>query len=268
MSTRTATAALALLAAGCAHSGVTPRTAEIVGGGDTAFAANYHVATLAPGSMTLADGRTMRGFTGFRDLPDAQAGLALLFANVQIHARTAFTKRAEIGVLLGLQEQGAELRLGVLGERWGAPLSLAVSAAATWRPFMSWRRPWYRVGIDLSRRFGRVAPLLDVYATWGPESHAISQPGEVAPDPGPTATHVADAPQPYYLVTRDELRVQAAIGVSIAKCAGAACTFGIVPYWTALARAPDRLECVGCSGPPIALEEKWGATLVMGLAFE
>ena len=262
---------LAGSAGGCFNAGIHPRTAELLPEGEVGGGGTFTVGGYAPGEFFLADGRTATGDTAMRSTMHALGYLLYIHLNTAGHVRYAPLSWLELGWDLGIQHQGMEVRFALLDERAGAPLSMAASVEAAWRPFEALDAGWFAAGFDLSRRFGVVAPLLNVYLTYGVEAHALSiegtslhsgcgsfgDPGcgEYGPPPSPRAV-------------RDELRLNVSAGVSFAVGDEYEGILRVQPYVVLWADDFRSLSCDGCSNTkPVDFEEVWGMHFTLGLGY-
>jgi hypothetical protein len=283
----------AVLASGCFHSGVRPRSAEVLSEGDVAAGVNFTITTIELGDVDLpGELGDVEGYTGWRAVLHPLMALGLHAINSQGYLRLGLDDGTELGLFLGAQEMGSEIRLAVLDEDAGDGASLAASAAAMWRPFMDLDFPWVRAGVDVSRRSGGVAPLGGVYATYGPETHALLVPERLSErcesfgQPGCGEY----GPTRHFLYTRHELRLQGSVGLSVLFTetghlanfpeplrnpkeysaenyiefrTGHRLTFGVVPYVVLWSEQVD-YQCVGCDLPEGDFNSDWGASLTIG----
>lgn len=265
-----------LLSAGCFHAGIRPRTADVLSAGEVAGGVNFTVVTIETGEVELDDGDTVEGFSGWRGLLHPLIAIYSEVLDSQGYLRVGFADGAEVGLLLGPQELGAEVRAAILDEDHADSVSMAASAAATWRPFMDSEQPYFRAGVDLSSRFEQVVPVGGLYASFGPETHAVSVPNRLYPDcqgfgqPGCGEY----GPRGHFLYTRNEFRLQGTLGMSFRftdksyytaeriKLSGHRLTFGIVPYAT-LWSEPSKYECVECTFGAGRFESDWGMSITV-----
>lgn len=83
----------------------------------------------------------------------------------------------EVGGFTQLTRWAAEARCGLLQESRGHPLSVASSGAfgIDYGPYTA---PMARIGLDVSRRFGRLTPLVDAYLGTSSALRYIEDPGD------------------------------------------------------------------------------------------
>lgn len=168
----------------------TARTGELtrgLGGGEVALP----IVAREPQSAVDADGVRSKSNVSFFPTP--------------VWSARARISHCEVGGSLMMRDL-VELRCGALQESEGEPLSIASSVAAGWNIKPS--GPWARVGIDVSKRFGVVAPMLDAYLSYGPELHymnrTIEREGDPREGPFPPSTSLE----------RRELRASVPFGVA------------------------------------------------------
>ncbi|AWV90424.1 hypothetical protein [Bradymonas sediminis] len=248
-----------LLLSGCFHAGVRPRSADVLDAGQVSAGVNLTLATLEGAQVKTADGEEFSGFSGMRSMMHPLVAIYAAALDSQGYVRVGFADGAEAGVLFGYQELGAEVRAAVLDEDRGDGLSMAASAGATWRPFMDMKTPHFRAGVDLSSRFKRVIPIWGLYATFGPETHAVALPSDIKEEcDGFGSPGCGEfGPQSHFLYTRREFRLQSTMGMSVRFADGHAgtweprrirghrLTFGVVPY-ASLWSDSTKFECVEC----------------------
>ncbi len=113
--------------------------------------------------------------------------------------------RCELGGALMMRDI-VEARCGVLQESEGAPFSIAPSVAGGYNIFPG--GAWIRGGIDVSRRFGVVTPMVNAYLSYGPELHWMQRKIVREDDPreGPIPPSVQTA--------RRELRLSIPFGLA------------------------------------------------------
>jgi hypothetical protein len=111
----------------------------------------------------------------------------------------------EIGGLYQWTRVGAEVRCGLLQERWGQPLSIALSGMLAF-DFGVYAAPFGRIGLDASRRFGPLKLLANAYLSAGDAYRFIEDP-DVIPIEGPFIGA--------QVVTRREVRLTVPLGIAI-----------------------------------------------------
>lgn len=236
----------ALLAVGCAPA-VTPRTADLVAPGRLEADVSAALWSAGRGHVVLmkkGGPRTEGVYTGGVDLPtDWPAGIRFipLLLGLGGAARWGVAPRFELVGNVGFQRIGAETRFAAVRERDGAPISLSFAAGGSWEVLAE--GTLVKAGFDLSRHIGRIAPLLDVYLTYGRRLHTAyltELRGEqqcIDPLPG-TRCGV-----PMVLARSTELRLEGAIGVAIDAKRGGPITVGVSPH-VVIARGSTASE--GC----------------------
>lgn len=228
---------------------VFPRTAEIAQPGAVALQGSAQLLTIEPQSVLESDGTKASSTVGL--VPDLDFDVHVGLGRCETGLLTF-----DIGVL-------AEVRCAVLVQERGAPLSLALSGAAgaTASAGIGFA-PSARLGVDLSRRFGGVEPLVDVYLTTARQAHYI-QTG-VANDPvvGPVGV----------VFGRQEIRLSVPIGVAFVAHdkdhrpldpAAHAAIVGIEPWFVLAAPGHSEVDPV----PRSYTVPGWGLSFSFGVAF-
>lgn len=254
----------ALLVA-CYHPGVQPRTGEVARSGQVVGANDWTPYTTAPGQVDDDTGQHFEGDFGERST--LQGLLPILMAPLtagELGVGIGVTDRLQLGMALSIHRAEMELRLGLLGERWGDPVSMAVSAAGGSWFFPS--DPGARAGVDLSKRFGRRVVLGGLHASQGPAryTHKLSYDDCTLPD-----SH-RDISRCSFQVDRTESRLTATLGAAFhlhraRSPRNAALVLALVPY-VVLDSSPAKAKCSACD--PLAVdtfESDWGVTLVLGV---
>lgn len=254
---------------GCFNAGIQPRTGDLVRAGSITAGGTMTVAGFAPGSYDLKSGGESSGNSAqtaqFHILMEM---FAYFIQNAQGFIRWAPIDGLELGGSVGVQQQSIDIRGALLDEDTGAPFSVALSATAAWRPIYDVASDWYSLGFDVSRRFGSVAPLLDVYVSYGDERHAVALDADDSGgcngfgDPG-CGEYSAGS---ILVARRDELRLRFAVGAAFEVEDDAWMTVAVVPYWTAWAGEPHELICENCAAGivPTRFVEEWGIYLTLG----
>jgi hypothetical protein len=244
-----------LLLVGCYHAGAPSRSAEIAPAGKVRLRETWNIVSAGTGTVSFADGSTLEGDVNGEEASVGFLGLPVgMTASFLLGARIGLTDRFELGAELGFQSTGIELRYGLLDERTGSPLSIAVSGSGFYRPLRE--RFGGRVGVDFSRRFGSIVPFLGTYVTHGAETYMISVPRSI--DEGPE-----EWLGPYIRHTRDETRLIVPIGFEWVKRSFST-SLSVVPYVTLSRGRVLDSECSGCNEahPITSFDNEIGATLV------
>jgi hypothetical protein len=170
---------------------VFPRTAEIAKPKTVAVRASAQYLTIEPQRVALLDGTKASSTVGF--IPDLDLDLAIGLGRCET---------AIVAVDFGLL---AELRCAIV-QQDHAPFSATFSGAAGVTASMPiTAAPSARIGIDVSRRFGAVEPLIDVYLSTQRQTHFV-QTG-VVNDPIVAPVDID--------VGRQEIRLSIPVGVAI-----------------------------------------------------
>lgn len=189
----------------------------------------------------------------------------------ELGAGFGLTDRLELGGALSLHQVEMELRLGVLGERWGDLASVALSAAG--RRWFFPAGPGARAGVDASKRFGRTIILAGLHYSYGPMrySYQVSSSRESGcspPDAGLPLAHC------FIEVDREESRLESVIGVAYDMQgrkftrAGSlevpTLVLALVPY-VVLDATSGEARCNWCTTPmQNTFDSSWGVSLVVG----
>lgn len=174
----------------------------------------------------------------------------------------------ETGVMLGLFRLGGELRCGLVQQRWGQPISLAISAAAAAVPLYDRPGLWWRGGVDLSRWWEHLALIGNLYVTSGPEAYLVGSPPEEHWD-RPLEELNADEPGGQLLLSREELRLALALGLGVRASRSSTLAFVVGLTAHVVLAQGDLLnaECRGCSAVELAdYDEGFGFTLTVGVS--
>ncbi len=188
-----ASVALSLFLVAC-NPMVFARTGEIAPRGTFGGRASGEQLALEPQHVVQANGSRADSVVGF--FPNGELAAQYSFGTCEV-GLTAVT----LGVL-------AEVRCGLLQQRRGDALSVAFSGAfGAALAIGADVGPAGRVGVDISRRFGSIEPLVDVYLSTSSEAHFV-QTG-VASDPviGPTGVTMG----------RREMRLSVPVGFAIVR---------------------------------------------------
>lgn len=187
--------------------------------------------------------------------------------------RVGVFEGCEAGALLGLFRQGAEARCGVLQERWGHPVSVALGGAVAALPFYERVGPWWRADADISALTGPKMRLMGrLSLTHGPERRVVLEtPPKRLWDPTPDP-NTSDVSRATLWFEQVETRVSLALGVGVwgaraNEDGSKEFVVGVAPYWVVRSASPHASGCVLCSATRM---ERWnagfGAVLTVGLA--
>jgi hypothetical protein len=257
----------ALLVA-CYHPGVQPRTGEVARSGQLVGGADWAPYTAAPAQVDDDTEQRFQGDFGARSTLGWQ--LAVLVGGWPVGefgVGIGVTDRLQLGTALSIHRAEMELRLGLLGERWGDPFSMAVSVAGG-----SWflpRDPGARAGVDLSKRFGRRIVLGGLHASHGPAryAHQLSSSYEDCPLPTSGGGLLRACS---FQIDRTESRLSATLGAAFhlqraRSPKNAALLIALVPY-AVLDSSATKARCSGCDPLVVdTFESGWGVTLVVGV---
>ncbi len=153
-----------MLLSGCVP-GASPRTGDITQH-SLAVDGSLPVVNYEPQRVVLNNGRRV----------DSKIAI---FPAPQASVRGKLGERWEVGGVIGIGRYLGEARFGPVQESDGAPLSIALAAAAGARVLPP--SPWGRIGVDMSKRLGSFALILDGYLSAGTELHWMNLPEEVVP---------------------------------------------------------------------------------------
>lgn len=193
-----------------------------------------------------------------------EAGGAMPLFVPELAGRIGVTHALEAGAIVGPFRLAAEARIGLLAERNGYPVSLALAQAVGYQPFYHRKGPWLRTGIDLSHRFGSVVVMSNLYLTHGQEAHAFP----VGLPSRPEDAQVADAPPQHAQVVVREMRFLPALACGTHLESGYV-MIGVVPWFTVRSWPLEHASCDGClpGYEVISYRENFGASLVVGGSF-
>lgn len=164
------------------------------------------------------------------------------FSPMPVWSVRGHLSRCEIGGAFMMRDI-AEIRCGVLQESDGMPLSIAPSVAGGYSIFPG--GPWGRVGLDVSRRFGVVTPMVNAYLSYGPELHWMQR--TIIRDDDPREGPIPPSVQ----TQRKELRVSMPLGLAFRVVNGALVyedehgiswdiVFGATPWWVLRSTIKDQ----------------------------
>ena len=188
-SARVGFVALVLLA-GCQPAAF-PRSAEIADEGDVSAEVHLQTVGFEPQRATLTDGRT---------LSSKLAVFPIIAGGVR-----GSIGRCELGGLYALTRIGPEARCGLLGEKWGDPISVAFSGAGA-IDYGGYVGAFGRLGLDVSRRAGPVTAMVDIYLSTANGLRWMVDPGNI-PIEGPLPGSAS--------VLRRENRLTVPVGIGI-----------------------------------------------------
>jgi hypothetical protein len=183
----------ALLASGLGSAGCQPaafpRTAEIAETGTVVGEVALQAVAFEPQRTITSDGRALSTKAAF-------------FPAVGGAARVGF-HGCELGGIYALTRLGPEVRCGLLRERRGHPLSVALSGAAAvdYGPYLG---AFGRVGLDVSRRAGPVTAIVDAYLSTSKQYRYMQDPAKV-PIEGPLPGALS--------LVRNEIRLTLPVGI-------------------------------------------------------
>jgi hypothetical protein len=168
--------------------------------------------------------------TGGVEIPPEGEGFNDVFSALgffELELRYGLSTWAELGGSLGFQRMGTEIRVGVLDEDRGNGVSLAIAYGAYYSAIG--RGPLWRAGVDVSKRFGRVAPMFNFYVSRGGSYHSstVDLPDELEcprEEAGAVPCGVVIGARWY------ETRLTAALGLAYARDKRFAFVLGIVPH--------------------------------------
>lgn len=254
-----AAAGLGLVA--CFNAGIPVRPGELPSDGQPGVHLQFSVVTYAPGQATLSDGQVVEGNSGRRAVLDPMTFILLPFINSIVSLDLGLTDRLALGLVLGGQQLGGEVRVAILDETAGQAVSLALSGQGAYRPFIEAKSPWLTLGFDVSHRWTPVVTFANLYASWGPEAHefyvACGRPG---------VGECGEDQIPQLSVTQDELRLHLGLGLGSAdrqEGVEGGVSLALVGYWVAQSAEPDRQTCVACNDlDAVAFGEDYGCSLV------
>jgi hypothetical protein len=267
---RVAIVCIPALLAACYHPGVQPRTGDVARRGKVSGGGVLTPYTHAPAEIVDGDGVAIEGDFGERQkftfLGEGTVGL--LMAG-ELGLGFGLTDRLELGGSLSLHQVEMELRLGVLGERWGDSASVALSAAG--RRWFFPGGPGARVGVDASKRFGRAVLLGGLHYSYGPMrySYQVSSSPESgcgSSEPGLPINYC------FIEVDREESRLETVIGLAYDKNGHRLTRAGssevlmvaLVPY-AVLDASSAAARCNRCNSPMQGtFGSDWGVSLVVG----
>ncbi len=168
-----------------------PRTAEIAKPGQLSMRAAVQVVSLEPQTVVESDGAKVSSTVGF-------------FPDWSFEGHIGFG-RCETGLVFVDFGLLAELRCGWLRQDHGDPFSVAFSGAAgAAASFAIGPAPAARIGVDVSRRFGNIEPLIDVYVSTSRQGHFVQTGWADDPVVGPSGDSMG----------RQEIRLAIPIGVA------------------------------------------------------
>lgn len=205
---------------------VFPRTAEIADRGELSFRGSVQLLSIEAQSVEQTDGTKASSTVGF--FPDWA---------LEGHLGIGGCEAGLVGVDLGGL---AELRCALLSQARGAPLSLAFSGAAGVAASAGIGfAPAARLGLDVSRRYGAVEPLLDVYLSSMRQAHFIQTGWVNDPFIGPSGV----------ILGRQELRLSVPIGVAFHVDRGSV-ILGVEPWFVLAATSHAEVDPVPRSYTP------------------
>ena len=228
--------------------GAFPRTGDVVDPGVVGLAFRVHGGTLAQGKVTV-DKVPKTSVTSLPFGFEPNMALGGYVGLVELSARYGLFHGCEGSANLSILRPGLELRCALTDERRGSTFSIASSVNGAYST--QGRGMWTRVGFDVSKRFGKLAPLLDVYVSTGPERTGFKVD---VPAADTTNEYEEFGGGPHVYVVRNELRLSVPIGVAFLQgtsgstptSATSAFIVGLVPYVTLASASPKSMHCVEC----------------------
>ncbi|MCA9633212.1 MAG: hypothetical protein KC766_36420 [Myxococcales bacterium] len=154
-----------LVSLGGCVPGAAPRTGEITRH-SLSVDGSLPIVNYEPQRVVLSNGERVESKTA-------------IFPSPQVAVRGKLGERWEVGGVIAMGRYLGEARFGPIQESEGAPFSLALAAGAGVRVLPP--SPWARLGVDLSKRLGPVALVLDGYLSAGTELHWMNLPEERVP---------------------------------------------------------------------------------------
>jgi hypothetical protein len=203
-----ASAFLAWFATACFNVGIPVRSADLPSPGDIGVHAQTSLVTYAPGEVEASDGSDTQALFGQRVSPIMEMFLLYPLLSGTVGLEVGVANGVAIDFAVGPQQLGADLRLALLQQRDGQPLSLSLAAGGAYRPFLEATTPWLLAGLDLSHRWTPAVVSANLYASYGPESHITLLSGDQRDALG--LTDDEEGAPPYFDMTRDELRLHLA----------------------------------------------------------
>jgi hypothetical protein len=253
-----------LLIGACAAPVAYPRSAELLEGGRTRVRASGPLVGLADTSaqavLDSSAHETYSDLSAARVRNGAFPGLDWIlgpFLSVEGGFDLSLGV-CEIGGLLSFLRVGAELRCGLLQERWGAPFSLAASVAGLYPIdlggvlFPMRDRGGFRAGFDGSFRLGGWGPLLGAYVDHGTQRRALLDRRM------PMSEDLFFKKYSTIVAVRDEWRLAVPLGVALYGERGGGAIAVIVEHTLS---ARDRV-------PPVARGDDLGPYISSVTAFE
>lgn len=189
-----------------------PRTGEVAARGQVTGEVALQAVAYEPQRARLPDGREITSKVAF--FPAIHGGVRVGLGG------------CEVGGVYGMTRVLVESRCGIFQERWGAPLSVALSGAwgLDYGPTFG---AFGRIGLDMSVRLGPLRPIVDVYFS---QSHELRYVEDSADPP-------IEGPLPgSKSVARDELRITVPVGLAIEltrpseRQIGYSLVLGAIPY--------------------------------------
>jgi len=249
--------ACALGFGGCTIGSMT-RSAEVARPGDTTGEALMPV-KYGRGAVhsTNDNGETVTVRGGTAPLHVDSPGLTYLLipAFFEFGLRYGAFAPCEIGPTLTVARYGAELRCGLLQQPDGAPLSVALSGAASYGIIVDdpW---WFRTGLDVSRRIDAVQLSAGLYASHGTTMHSMT---------GLPSGFGRDADSaPVATAQLRGWRISMPLGVTVETHKSGGMIVGVVPYVWADQQTQE-INCPDCSRMQVdRFEERWGISATFG----
>lgn len=263
------------------------RTGEVVDAGRIRLRGTWNLLAVAPSSATLLSGdeeQTKSGdyadaWTAYRSR-SARPGVdavASMFLSTEGQLAYGLFEGCELGGHLGLMRIGMEIRCAPLDQDTGAPLAAALSLGIAQQMNLTpvdtkrYRAGQeLRAGLDISKRIGDLAPLVNVNLGYLPQYREI-QGSLPAFDNQEWGGDQGDIN-----VVRDELRLSVPVGVALFYERGptaerrlARIVFGLVPEITLNARNRTVPAYGSVDGSVVTnFEQHWALFLALGAEIE
>lgn len=261
LSARVLAASLLLSGAAACSPAVAPRTADLVAPGDIGGAARISAWSFGTATLESPGEKFRTTSTGGVEIPpDESETFNYIFGVIgfwELDLRYGLSEWAEIGGSIGFQRMGGEIRFALLDEDRRHPLSLAFSYGAYYSAIGA--GPFMRAGFDVSKRWGRWAPMFNFYASRGAGYHSstVDLPGDAScPE-----EQRAGLPCGVLIGARwYETRLTAGLGIAYARDERFAFVLGVTPHAIVEHTRPVRTK----EARPDTLFHEAGMQIVLG----